>query len=829
MIDFTKLQKQSTRIHIEPRDIFMSLPSRNAQYEYPRDVQSEVWKKWFEGRNHKNSIIKMNTGSGKTVVGLVILKSCLNEGMGPAVYVVPDNYLVQQVCAEAGKIGLEVAIDEDDKKFLTNSAILVINIHKLVNGKSVFGMRRQNNVTIGSIIIDDVHACLATIKNQYTISIEPDADAYKSLLDLFKDSLKNQSESRYYDIVEAQDPLESLLIPFWSWQEKQKEIYAILSGDKDEDYIKFSLPLVKDCLPLCNCVVSAKSIEITPKCIPIHKISSFINARRRIFMSATLPDDSPFVYSLGIDASEISTIISPEKANDIGDRLILFPQVMNKNIADDDIKGQLSKLALQYNIVVISPSRARAAYWQDVSKTFIDRENIEAGVECLKNNHLGLVVFINKYDGVDLPNEACRILVIDGLPKMQNLYDVYEHNVTPHNKRIRGEQIQKIEQGMGRGVRSNNDYCVVILMGRELADVIYRSDGMTYFSEATKTQFELSEQVWEQLKNSSLDEIFALASYSLDRDIGWITASKDALSSIMYPTQPNFDSNIIAIRNAFEAAESENYEEAIKEITDQKNITTDNSLKGLLKQHIAEYTNFINPTEAQQILKSANADNKTLLKPIKSIQFNRQLAKVSSQSQFLIDNIRDKKSNPNTYLLAVHSLLERLVFAPDSAKAFEAALKDISFLLGIFSSRPEMETGKGPDNLWQIDSSHFLIIECKNGTIVDQIAKHDCNQLNGSIQWFENHYNAINATYWPIMVHNSNIFDYACSPHPNVRIMTPALLDKFKTNINRFASFVAHPDKFSDSAQITNLLKQFDLCGDQLGDNFTIPFKMAKG
>lgn len=43
----------------------------------------------------------MNTGSGKTVAGLMILQSCLNEEKGPAVYVVPDNYLVAQVCEEA--------------------------------------------------------------------------------------------------------------------------------------------------------------------------------------------------------------------------------------------------------------------------------------------------------------------------------------------------------------------------------------------------------------------------------------------------------------------------------------------------------------------------------------------------------------------------------------------------------------------------------------------------------------------------------------------------------------------------------------------------------
>ena len=100
----SKLSGAKKTTPIEPREIFMTLPQKDKRYEYPRDVQSDVWKKWFGVRNDKNCIIKMNTGSGKTVVGLMILQSCLNEGKGPAVYVVPDNYLVAQVCEEAKKI-----------------------------------------------------------------------------------------------------------------------------------------------------------------------------------------------------------------------------------------------------------------------------------------------------------------------------------------------------------------------------------------------------------------------------------------------------------------------------------------------------------------------------------------------------------------------------------------------------------------------------------------------------------------------------------------------------------------------------------------------------
>lgn len=104
MIDFTQLGLNTFQKQINPRDIFMGLTNKTEKYQYPRDVQGEVWKQWFEQRNNRDTIIKMNTGSGKTVVALMILQSCLNEGIGSAMYVVPDKYLVEQVNQSSKRI-----------------------------------------------------------------------------------------------------------------------------------------------------------------------------------------------------------------------------------------------------------------------------------------------------------------------------------------------------------------------------------------------------------------------------------------------------------------------------------------------------------------------------------------------------------------------------------------------------------------------------------------------------------------------------------------------------------------------------------------------------
>lgn len=147
-IDFNKLVKKTDKNVIDPTKIFDILPGKNEKYDgYLRDVQSEVLKEWFlKCRDKKDSIIKMNTGSGKTVVGLLILQSYINEGYGPCVYVVPDNYLLEQVKLEAQHLNIKYATETSDINFLSGKSILIINMHKLFNGSSVFGVDEKKSL-----------------------------------------------------------------------------------------------------------------------------------------------------------------------------------------------------------------------------------------------------------------------------------------------------------------------------------------------------------------------------------------------------------------------------------------------------------------------------------------------------------------------------------------------------------------------------------------------------------------------------------------------------------------------------------------------------------
>ena len=228
MLDFKKIINENKINNIiNPREIFMSLPNR--KYDYPRDVQTEVWKQWIEKREEKDIIIKMNTGSGKTIVGLIILLSCIREDKKPAMYVVPNKFLMKQVIKEAESLGIPVTENSDDVSFITGEKILITNIYKLVNGKTVFGKRSNgNNLKIGSILIDDVHACINDIESQYTIEIENCESTYNRIYKIFEDDIKKQYPNRVIDINNGV-PGVNILVPYWAWQDKSTEIYKIIT------------------------------------------------------------------------------------------------------------------------------------------------------------------------------------------------------------------------------------------------------------------------------------------------------------------------------------------------------------------------------------------------------------------------------------------------------------------------------------------------------------------------------------------------------------------------------------------------------------------------
>ena len=82
MIDFKKkMNKNSIQKKINPIDIYNDL-DRKSDTSSLRPTQEKILTQWFKEKK-RDTIIKLHTGEGKTLIGLLMLQSVLNENKGP--------------------------------------------------------------------------------------------------------------------------------------------------------------------------------------------------------------------------------------------------------------------------------------------------------------------------------------------------------------------------------------------------------------------------------------------------------------------------------------------------------------------------------------------------------------------------------------------------------------------------------------------------------------------------------------------------------------------------------------------------------------------------
>ena len=131
------------------------------------------------------------------------------------------------------------------------------------------------------------------------------------------------------------------------------------------------------------------------------------------------------------------------------------------------------------------------------------------------------------------------------------------------------------------------------------------------------------------------------------------------------------------------------------------------------------------------------------------------VSKLTLVSQGRVERITDWIGGFEDYSqldLTLSDMLGSLVFG-SKADRFERALDELSAALGFAGERPDKEWKEGPDNLWALDDTHYIVWECKNEVGADraEINKREAEQMNRSSSWFEKHYPGLKARR--IMIH----------------------------------------------------------------------------
>ena len=108
MIDFNNLKKPDARARpTDPREIFKRRPSGEGVANDLWRGQAEALEEWFKDQKDE-TLILLNTGAGKTIIGLLIAQSLVAQGTKNVVYVCSTIDLIKQTAAEAARLGIAV-------------------------------------------------------------------------------------------------------------------------------------------------------------------------------------------------------------------------------------------------------------------------------------------------------------------------------------------------------------------------------------------------------------------------------------------------------------------------------------------------------------------------------------------------------------------------------------------------------------------------------------------------------------------------------------------------------------------------------------------------
>lgn len=770
LVDFKKLLGTAKIAKsIDPLEIFADLDKESGK-EFLRPAQKAVLEDWHKNhRAKKDVIVKLHTGQGKTLIGLLMLQASLNEGNGPALYVCPNNYLVDQIVEQSRSFGIKTVKFEETEppqSFVNCEAILVSNCNKLFNGKSVFGVRgirTREKLLIGTLVMDDAHKCLDIIRQSFSIIVRRRNEKglnplYQKLWSIFEDSLKRQAAGTCTDIINEAKCI--LAVPFWTWHDKLDEVLAILSESKNSNELLFVWDLIKDHMSESICVFSGDRLEISPRILPIEQIPSFSEAKRRIFLSATLNEDAFLVKDMGI---EPESVVNPLSSGDVqysGERLIILPSLVDPSLQRGTLiswGAQLAQKHGSFGVVSITPSFNKAEDWKnygaqvtDVSKLYESIDELKTKVK--ENVAKNVLVLVNEYDGIDLPDNTCRILFLDSLPSYSSLIDSYLHELVPSSGIMRRQLAQRVEQGMGRAIRGSSDWCIVIVIGTNITSFLSETSKRIYLSNEAQLQIKIAEELIQEMKEEGkrLGPVERLVNQCLMRDGGWKEFYRVRMSELVRdtPKKGNLERALIE-REAEMQYKLGQYSKAatiIQKIID----TSDPNDKGWLFQLMATYLYPIDHEESMNKQLKAYSENSNLFRPEKGVSYSK-LTTTGTRATRILDWLKTFESH-NAAIIEVRKITDKLLVGTDS-NTFEQGICDLGIILGFVSERPEKRTGKGPDNLWHIQGKQYWIIESKNLVKESRsfVSKHEIGQLSNAIGWFKKYYETEEGV--PIIIH----------------------------------------------------------------------------
>jgi hypothetical protein len=758
-MDFSKLSIPSTvKPPVDPIKIFERLPRLS---EAPNDLwrgQAAALEEWHQARRRNDILIGLNTGAGKTLVGLLVAQSLVNEGVRNVLYACATIDLVRQTAAEAKKIGLQCTtrVEQrfDNDLFESGRSFCITTYQAIFNGLS--SIRRR--FPPGALICDDAHVAEAMMRDAFTLKIIPDRhpEIFREVVALFSPHFEDLGRrAEFRDAVSPAGPSYQIALAMPNGVRiAAGRLLEILDryGARDDSDLKWSYAHLKDHLACCAILFARDGCQITPPFLPSLALDVFDRPIRRVYLSATLIYKTDVVRAFG---RKPDVVIEPRNDAGNGERLILF----SRKVAGEQFTSSFVKrISERRKVLVAVPSYPTAKAWSTVAEPPVVSEFSER-LEEFRRRKTGAFILVSRVDGIDLPHETCRIMVLDGLPSGGTLVERYQWEFLTMQNMSSTRLANRIAQLFGRINRGRNDFGAYLVNGRTLNAWLNNDRFVALLPELLQKQVLLGRYVQDAMTITTDAKVEQMITAVLARDQTWIdfygrylaenTLDADATERVT-DNEARMTGAALAEAEYARAVWEGDFGAArlALEGAIEETARADALLAGWHNIWLAACYEADGDDESARLnyRRARSRLGVRISVPAAHLASQSGLPEPAGSFAVVVDRIVGLTSE-DAFRREI-GLLRRRLSDLDGAtpKRMEEAVRSLGEALGFDATRPDNDTGTGPDVLWVSPAtSECLAFELKTDKNNPGIYnKRDVGQAHDSLQWVKGQSSSLN-------------------------------------------------------------------------------------
>jgi hypothetical protein len=359
-----------------------------------------------------------------------------------------------------------------------------------------------------------------------------------------------------------------------------------------------------------------------------------------------------------------------------------------------------------------------------------------------------------RVDGIDLPGDTCRIMVLDGLPAGVSQFEKFLDVSLGLYDFLNSKITTRITQLFGRINRGRSDYGVFLVHDRNLAVWLRRERNIALMPQTLQKQILLGQLLHEQL-GLSTKQVSEFTDAVMAREEKWTDYYQSFIGSLdidegkanrAREVSEALSQAAIHEARASSALWDSRYEDARAEYASAIEIMRpiDEGLVGLymlLAGNVFALEGDTGSARKHYHLAQMKLPRGLVLPRVQLSISSFKATEMNAFQKALCDIFVNDIIDANQRITGLRRALEKLILPGSGPSEYDEALKQLGTTLGFSATRPDQEFGEGPDVLWEdLKTKNVIGFETKIEKLnSSSYSKKEIGQSHNHEQWMADH------------------------------------------------------------------------------------------